>query len=174
MGRVSGRSDSFEADFDAGITGLEQAMADPDDNIVLMRSVWRDEDFDDQGLLIAARAFPSEDLKSRYVSVDRHDLFDDVQAKRRLEDQQLRSIEKSNLSKVTPEVGFLLCSEVRNLKSPDNRQYLAVKDKSDGFYPSHCGIVNVNASPGKPSYNDMRRALMDILNQYGTVKMFPS
>lgn len=74
-----------------------------------MRTIWRDRDYDG-GELVVGKVFPMDDLKSpRYISTDRHDLFNDGEAFERLKAQQQKSIAKGDLSRQLPEVGFLPC-----------------------------------------------------------------
>jgi hypothetical protein len=150
-------------------------MAEPPDEVILFRTIWRDRDYDgDQ--LIPGKIFPRDDLKSpRYVSVDRHDLLNDAEWFARLKDSQKKAVDKGDFSRKAPEVAFLPCWEVRELRyDSESSPYLSVRDASKGFYESHCAILNVNTNPGSPSHNDIRRQLMDILLRYGVVPAFPS
>jgi hypothetical protein len=69
-------------------------MAEPPDQILLLRAIWWDRDYD-QDELVASKVFPSDDLRSpRYISVDRQDMLDETELKERLAGQRMRSEEK--------------------------------------------------------------------------------
>jgi hypothetical protein len=150
-------------------------MAEPPDQVVLLRVIWWDRDYD-QDELIASKVFPSDDLKSpRYISVDRNDLLSEAELRERLASQRLRSEEKGDYTRKEPRHGLLPCWEVRSLRYDANSSpYLKVWDASEGFYDSHCAIENVNTNPGRPSYNEIRRQLMEILKRHGVVNALVS
>ena len=149
-------------------------MAVPPDEVVLLRTIWRDRDYDGDEI-VASSVFPSDDLKApRYLSVDRHDLLDESEYLARLTEQRQKGETKGDFRRKVPEVGFLPCWEVRGLRYEEaTSPYLEVTDASAGFYESHCAIRNINKDPGRPSYNEIRRQLMLILHRYGIVEAFP-
>ena len=146
----------------------------PEVNVLLLRTIWRDECYDN-GQVVVGKVFPKSDLEAdRYISADRHDLLDEQQAHQRLEGQQDRQMAKGDTTgRVSPDVGFLLCSEVENLLSEKGGRIFSITDASEGFWPSHCAVTYVNPDPGKPGRNDARLLLMGIVLKHGIVPYVP-
>lgn len=133
----------------------------PPDEVILHRMVWHPDAFDD-GKLTSSAAFPSRDLNGvRFVSVDRHDLFDQVGTLERAALQQERA---DGIIHIRNEVWIadFPCGPIRLIVDDTNSRPLQVTSEEEEFNPAHCGIWNTSGKQGKAYINMLRAKLMKL------------
>lgn len=148
-------------------------MASVPDQVELLRMFWRPAADNGLGGLHPHEVFPREDLEdpARYVSVDRADIQDDGINWRMADIQQER--ERSKLLQ-TPDADIskkqvrkcaffasLSCGMVRAIELESGGTAFDVSEKTEGFYPSHCGIKFLGK--GRAKVNEARTKLMDCI-----------
>lgn len=132
---------------------------DPPSTVVLHRMVWHPDCYDN-GELTSSGAFASRDLNGvRYISVDRHDLFDREFAVERAKLQQANA---NGVTAFREEVRMidLPCRKVREIVDNFGERPFAVTAEPENNNPAHCGIRNVSGKRSKSYINQIRAKLM--------------
>lgn len=133
----------------------------PPDSVTLHRLVWHPDCYDD-GKLTSSGAFPSQDLKGdRFVSVDRHDLFNIEIARSRAQSQQAKA---NGTDKIREDamVADFPCGGVRDISDSEGKLPFKVTSEAEPDNPAHCGIRNTSGKKSRGYINQIRAKLMQI------------
>ena len=141
----------------------------PPSALTLHRMVWHPDCYD-QGELTSSGAFPSQDLNgTRFISVDREDLFDQESLILRAKAQQSKADGQRTI-RSEARVVDLPCGAVRETLDASGDRPFMVTSEPEPDNPAHCGIWNVSGKNSRSYIHQIRARLMQLRTKEWTLR----
>lgn len=142
---------------------------EPPDGTDLFRMIWFPDAYDGERL-IAGGVFPSEEFKTRYISVDRSDLYDASISTDR-EKRQREKADGVNWIRLRADNVVMSCLSVRAVDFEPGLKAFKVCSAAEGHYAAHCSITNNTGKISRSDINKMRLSLMALIDMSKTFQI---